>query len=106
MANESKRKGTSHETAVVRFLKPAFPYVERRALAGNSDRGDIAGIPGLVIECKAEKRIDLAGYMDEVRQEVKNAGAQLGVAVVKRRNHPIERAYVVMELADFVEVIK
>ena len=43
--------------------------------------------------------------MDEVREQKKNAGAQIGVAVVKRRNHAAARAYVVMELADFIQLI-
>lgn len=107
MSNPSKRKGTAHESAVVRFLNDhGHPHAERRALAGSADRGDIAGVPGVMIECKAEKSIDLAGYMDQVRVQTTNAGAQLGVAIVKRRNHGIERSYVVMELEQFVEVIR
>lgn len=46
----SKRKGTSWESAIVQFLKEnGVAHAERRALAGNADRGDIAGIPGVVI---------------------------------------------------------
>jgi uncharacterized 2Fe-2S/4Fe-4S cluster protein (DUF4445 family) len=101
--NKSKAKGTAFETLVVNFFKRrGFPHVERRALFGHLDRGDIAGVPGVVIECKAEQRIDLAGYMDQVVKEVGNASADTGVAIVKRRNHSVERAYVVMELQQFV----
>lgn len=105
--NPSKRKGTAWESAVVDLLRRSgFPYAERRALSGPNDRGDVSGVPGVVIEAKAEKRIDLAGYMDEVRLEKANANASVGVAVVKRRNHGTERAYVVLELADFLELIQ
>jgi hypothetical protein len=49
--NKSKIKGTAYETAVVRHLNDnGFPYAERRALAGNLDKGDIAGIPSVVME--------------------------------------------------------
>jgi hypothetical protein len=105
--NRSKAKGTAWETALVEYLKVSgFPYAERRALCGTSDRGDVAGIPGVVLEAKAEKVIDLAGYMNEVAAEKRNAGAQVGAAVIKRRSHGTDRAYVVMELCDFVELIR
>jgi Holliday junction resolvase len=105
--NKSKIKGTAYETAVVRHLNDnGFPYAERRALAGNLDKGDIAGIPSVVMECKAEQRIDLSGYMDEVATEKRNAAAQVGVAIVKRRNHGVGRSYVVLELDDFLELIR
>ena len=104
--NPSKAKGTAWESSVVSYLNDnGFPYAERRALQGNLDKGDISGVPGVVIECKAEKAITLSSYMDEVAVETKNAGATLGVAVVKRRNHSVGRSYVVMELETFVRLI-
>jgi Holliday junction resolvase len=107
VSNPSKQRGTAFETAVVAWLREhGFPYAERRALSGNQDRGDIAGVPGVMLECKAEKAIHLSDYMNEVRVQKANAGAQVGVAVIKRRSHGVERAYVVLELADFVELIK
>ena len=45
----SKSKGTAWETAIVRFLKDrGWPNAERRALGGANDRGDIAGVVGVV----------------------------------------------------------
>jgi predicted lipoprotein len=106
MANPSKRKGTTWEAAVVAYLREhGQPYAERRALAGVNDKGDVSGVPGIVFECKAERSIDLAGYMTEVATETANAGAQLGVAVVKRRNRGPGDAYVVMSLSQFVEML-
>jgi len=102
----SRRKGTAWESAVVAFLQErGFPYAERRALRGTDDRGDVAGIPGVVIECKAEKAIALGEYMNEVAVETKNASARVGVAVVKRRQKPVGEAYVVMTLDQFVELL-
>lgn len=82
----SKQKGTAAETAVVRYLQAnGFPHVERRALAGVNDRGDISGIPGVVLEVKNCKRIELAGWLDELEAEMTNAGAYIGAVVHKRR---------------------
>lgn len=107
MANPNGRKGSAFETAVVSyFVANGFPYCERRVKRGANDAGDIAGVPGFMGECKNEKRIDLAGYMKEVEVQKANAKAQVGAAIVKRRNHGVERSYVVMELKDFMELIK
>ncbi|XTZ17066.1 hypothetical protein ACQSSU_06715 [Micromonospora echinospora] len=82
----SKKKGTGWESAVVVFLREnGAPHAERRTLNGAKDRGDIAGIPGLVIECKNEKTITPAAYVDETETERANDGARVGVAWVKRR---------------------
>ena len=106
MANPSKRKGTAWESQVVDYLREhGQPYAERRALTGSADKGDVSGIPGVMVECKAEKAIDLAGYMDEVKFQTANAGAQLGVAVVKRRNRGPGHAYVVMTLERFAGIL-
>jgi len=102
----SRRKGTAWESAVVEYLREnGFPQAERRALSGARDRGDIAGVPGVQIECKAEKSITLATYMDEVKVQTANAGAQLGVAVVKRRNRSPGDSYVVMPLHAFADLL-
>lgn len=48
--NRSKAKGTSAESAVTTYLQTmGFIHAERRSLNGIHDRGDIAGIPGVVI---------------------------------------------------------
>jgi len=104
--NRSKAKGTAWESAVVEYLRSnGQPYAERRALNGALDKGDITGVPGCMIECKAEKVIDLAGYLDEVKVQTKNAGVPLGFAVVKRRNRPVGDAYVVLSLSAMMELI-
>jgi hypothetical protein len=68
----SKAKGTAAETAVVRFLQAnGYPHAERRALAGNQDRGDVAGIPGLVIEVKNAATITLSAWLKEANAEAR-----------------------------------
>jgi len=106
MANPHKRKGTAWETAVVEFLRGhGHPYAERRALAGSADKGDVTGVPSVMIECKAEKSITLATYADEVKTQTANADASIGVAVVKRRGRPASDAYVVMTLDQFARML-
>jgi Holliday junction resolvase len=106
MANPSKRKGTQFETDVVRYLvEHGQPYAERRALTGSADKGDVSGIPGVMIEAKNEKTVTLGAYLDEVKVETANAGASIGVAVVKRRSRGPGDAYVLMSLQQFAAMI-
>lgn len=83
--NPSKRKGTAAETAVVNYLQSWGYAVERRALQGSADRGDIAGLKGLVVEVKAAARMELAQWIDESEQEMLNDQSLLGVVWHKRR---------------------
>ncbi len=76
MSNPSKQRGTAWESALVRYLADnGFPHVERRALNGTQDRGDIAGIPGVVIEAKNCKTATLGVWVDEAAVEQANDGA-------------------------------
>ena len=111
-ARACKAKGREGENGVVEYLREhGFP-AERRRLTGVDDCGDVGGIDGLVVEVKNEKRINLAGYMDELESEVKNARCRfgreemLGVCVVKRRGtqNPGDW-YAVMRLERFVELL-
>jgi hypothetical protein len=86
MVNKPKIKGTRAETAIVNYLQTnGFPHAERRALTGNLDRGDIAGVVENVIEVKDVTRDGLPGWVDEVEQERINAKARYGVCWHKRR---------------------
>jgi hypothetical protein len=105
--NTSKRRGTAWESAVVTFLRgKGFDRVERRALAGAEDKGDLAGLP-CVVECKATNRLDLAGAVDEAEREAVNAGAPFGVAWLKRRGRAsADGGYVVMSGETFAELLR
>lgn len=105
--NKSKRKGTAFETEVVRFLQEnGFPQAERRALRGNKDCGDIAGIPNWILECKAEKEFSLSSYMKEVEAEIENAGVDYGAAVLKRPRAGTGDAYLIVPLRTWVEHLR
>lgn len=104
--NKSKRTGTGFEVLCVSYLRDhGFPWAERRAQEGVNDRGDVSGIPGVVIECKAEKAIDLAGYMGELKVEMANAKVDTGFVVVKRRMHSVDQAYAVLPFEQMVRLI-
>lgn len=105
--SKSKQKGTAMERRVVEYLRDqGFIYAERRALEGKNDRGDISGIPGVVIEVKNEKSFDLARYIDETEAEKANAGASVGFAVFPRRSHYIGKAYALCTLDQMIELLK
>jgi hypothetical protein len=87
----AKKKGTAAESAVVAFLRAAgFTQAERRTLNGAKDRGDIAGLPGIVIEVKNCARQELGAWVKEAELERDNDHANLGVVWHKARGkgHP------------------
>lgn len=104
----AKRKGTAWESAVVRWLSDdGYANVERRALHGAYDRGDVAGIPGLVIEAKACKTLDLAAWVGELEEEMRNDGAETGVVLAKRRGRADPKdAYAIMPAYVWLRLLK
>jgi Holliday junction resolvase len=82
--SKAKAKGTTAEREVVRYLQQWWPAAERRALSGNKDKGDVAGIPGVVIEVKAAKTQLIGPWQRETLTEMTNAAAKRCALVVKR----------------------
>jgi len=73
VTNRSKAKGTSWETAIVTYLRDnGRPFCERRTLGGIHDRGDISGIPAVVIEAKAAKSLSIGAWLKELDAEIAN----------------------------------
>lgn len=104
----SKKKGTTAETAVVAFLRAAgFTQTERRTLNGAKDRGDIAGLPGVVIEVKNCARQELPSWIAEAELERDNDSASLGVVWHKRRgkSNPADW-FVTMSGAQFAALLR
>lgn len=104
----SKRKGTGWESAVAAYLRgQGARHVERRTLNGAKDRGDIAGLPGVVIEAKCAVRVELAAWLDEAIRERDNDGADLGVVWFKRRGHTSPGAgFVLLDGDTFVGLLR
>jgi hypothetical protein len=103
----AKRKGSAFERDVVHYLQEhGFVDAERAYGAGRpEDIGDIVGVPGITVECKAVRQIDLAGFVDEAERERVNAKQPFGVAVVKRRGKATSAAYVVVSLEAFAQLM-
>ena len=81
----AKAKGRAWETACVLFAhQHGFPLAERRRLSGVEDRGDIAGIPLVVIEAKAERTYKPLEWRREADLEAENDGALMGVVWFKK----------------------
>jgi hypothetical protein len=106
--NKNKAAGTKWESQIVAHLTVnGFPHVERRALSGANDRGDIAGIPGVVIEAKSARALDLSGWLDEAHTERANDRARIGVVWFKRRGRASAGdGYVLMDGHTFTELLK
>lgn len=106
--SRSKTKGTAWETAICRYLaEEGFPHVERRALTGNRDRGDIAGIPGVVIEAKNTQRAELAAWIDEAAIEQANDRADHSAVWHHRRGKACAAdGFVTMTGATFVRLLR
>lgn len=103
----SRDKGTKWETAVVGYLREhGFPFVERRAMRGRNDGGDIAGLVGWVLECKNEARASFGAYLTETERSASNVRAPWFAAIVKRRGKPVGDAYVVLPLRVLADVLR
>jgi len=86
VTSPQKRKGSAAELAVAKWLrKLGWIHAERSRAGWQDDRGDIDGMPGVCIEVKAEKKIDIPGYLRELEVEIENAKAWTGTVIIKRR---------------------
>ena len=105
--SRERARGTAAESAVCRYLREhGFPHAERRAGSGRLDRGDVAGLPGVVIEVKACARTELASWLDECAVETRNDNADVGAVWHKRRGRgdPGEW-FVTMSGATFISLV-
>jgi len=102
-----KARGSAFERDVAQYLRDhGHRYVERAYGAGRSDdRGDLDGLPRWVVEVKACRALDLAGWCDEAKREQGNAGSDYAAVVAKRRGKAVEHAYVVMTLSDWARLV-
>jgi hypothetical protein len=106
--SRERQRGTAWESEIVRSLQAeGFPYAERRALSGARDKGDLTGLPGVVVEAKNESRTDLSGWLNEAHTERDNAGADVGAVWFKRRGKASAGdAYVLMDGATFARLLR
>lgn len=107
--SKSKQKGTLAETAVADYLKQTFSTVERRALSGLNDKGDIAGVPFTVVEVKNQRSYKIHEWMKETETERINASADIGVLVIKPNGVGVSKVnewWAVVSLETITKLIK
>lgn len=111
----SRAIGTPCETAVVNVLiDEGWPLAERRPLHGSKDLGDVTGTPGLVWEVKGGKAAENASdgqvvkWMEETEAERRNAKADYGILVMKRKGIGYTNArmwWAIMGVADWAHLV-
>lgn len=104
--SKSKAKGTAAEREVVRYLQQWWPAAERRALSGNKDKGDVAGIYGVVVEIKAAATQLIGPWQRETLLEMQNANADRCMLVVKRPYKPVSQWDAYMPVPHLGEVLQ
>jgi len=115
----NKRRGAEWELKLLRYLRKEGFGAERLRLAGRDDEGDISIVDPdvpypVVIEAKAPgpgNPIRLSEWVREAGEEAENYrnarlldDRPLPVVVIKAPNKPVNEAYVVMRLDDFLGV--
>lgn len=113
VANRSKARGTRYESQVVRYVRLRLEddRVERRALHGNRDMGDIFGLfvrghEG-IIECKNHAKwgpTDLRKWEIQTDDEMFNANADFAVLVVNVPHAPVGRSLCFLTAASYAKV--
>jgi deferrochelatase/peroxidase EfeB len=76
-----------------------------RTGSAHFERGDFVNTDPFLVEAKACARIELAAFVDQVAKAAKKQ-SKLPVVIIKRRNKPVGDAYVVMQLADWIAMLK
>ena len=104
----AKAKGRDTENRLVAHLRThGWPHAERRRLTGAADQGDITGIPGVCVEVKSGARLDIAGWLDELYDEMDNAHASTGFVAVRPKGRPDPADwYAVLPLPLMLELLK
>ena len=113
MANPSKKRGTAFESSVVRHMREALgdDRIERRALHGTQDMGDVYGIRAhgwdVIAECKAHKEVTpalVADWREQTLRERENADAGAAILVVSVYRASVGRSEVHVTLRDLARI--
>lgn len=115
MSNPKKKRGTAVEVKVRNYLRVALgqPGIDRQPLRGARDEGDLRGLVVRGCECVVEVKAKcsvtrslLAEYRRQTLAERENAGADAGVLVVWRYNHPAADAVAHVTLRDLASLAR
>lgn len=112
--SKAKSIGTRFETALVRWLNKRLDEdrIERRALHGSKDMGDIYGLhchgnAEGIIEAKAHKTVtpaQVAEWRQQTENEQANAGADFALLAIKAPNKTMDQTRVQMTLASLLAI--
>jgi hypothetical protein len=108
----ASRKGASFERLIADSLAAQLDddRIDRRVKHGVNDRGDISGMrvhgQRVVVECKNQKRLTLAEWVDEAEVERGNDDALIGLVIHKRRGKgdPLDQ-YVTTTVRDLIALL-
>lgn len=113
MSAANKRKGSSFETGILKWLRGKGVAAERLRLAGKDDEGDIvcmvAGRP-YIFELKATIKMDLPQFWREACVEAANYAKARNLeavppayVIVKRRMAGLDQSWVIQDLNQWLK---
>jgi len=94
---------------LVTYLRGRGEKVERRALHGSADKGDINWLDWIVLEVKNVRTPSYGVWVREAEEERLNAGAEIGVVVHKPHGTALTNQgewHVVMSLDTFLHMVQ
>lgn len=108
--SRAKQKGTSAETALVRYLNQnGWPHAERRALASANDLGDVVGTIGLCWEVKNQKSYHIPAWLDETKIETENSRSDFGILAVKPNGvglQSVDKWWAIMDIESMTRLLR
>ena len=113
MSQYNKTKGSQFETDVMKWLRKSGVIAERLTKAGAKDEGDIVTVIAgetYILELKNRQTLTLPQFWKEAQVEAFNYAkardlgeVPLSYVIVKRRNAPIEQAWVIQDLTQWIK---
>jgi Holliday junction resolvase len=113
MSQYNKTKGSQFETDVMKWLRKMGAIAERLTKAGAKDEGDIVTVIAgetYILELKNRQTLTLPQFWKEAQVEAFNYAkardlgeVPLSYVIVKRRNAPIEQAWVIQDLTQWIK---
>jgi hypothetical protein len=104
MANPAKQKGTSFETAIVRWFESRGIDAKRIVLHGNKDQGDVE-TEFFNVEAKNCNTLTLSTWVAEADVESTNANRPVVVVAKRKGTSDVGKAYVITTLDMFVDMM-
>ena len=80
---KSKQRGTETERMAVALLQETWPEVERRAMRGRLDPGDVINVPFTCLEIKGDRSNRLPKWKEETLAEQGNTRSPLCRLIVR-----------------------